>query len=258
LLIVAGSILMNGLVRYMIYPAPWVRVPSVPPTPCKEIVLSVSENTKITGWYSGMNRDAPFLLYFHGNGENLATLWETGIFQRFEELGVNILAVDYPGYGRSSGKPSETSVLKSAQVALNWVSENFPDKKLIVCGWSLGAAVAILTAARNQETVRGVVALSAWTSIVEVARKHYPGWLVNLLLKEKYDSSTAAKEIHTPALIIHGQMDRIIPVQQGRILADNFLTSPHFIEIKGADHNSLLAFPEVWQAISSFVASISK
>lgn len=249
---------MNGLVRYMVYPAPWVSVPKVPPVPLKEIVLTVSENTRITAWYSEMNRDAPLILYFHGNGENLATLWESGIFQRFEDLNVNIMAIDYPGYGRSGGKPSESSVLESAQVALNWASENFPDKKLVICGWSLGAAVAILTAARNQETVKGVVVLSAWTSMVEVAREHYPNWMVKLLLKEKYDASSAAKAVNTPSLIIHGQRDRIIPIQQSRRLADNFPTAPRLVEIKGADHNSLLAFPEAWQAIASFVPSISK
>lgn len=257
LLIIIIVFMNQSLVRQFVYPRPPVGVPSIPPAPLREIVLHLSDGTKIIGWLYFWASDKPIVLFFHGNGENLRTVYDAGTFDQFRDTGVNLLVIDYPGYGRSEGKPSEASVLESGTAALKWIRSEYPDLPVIVCGWSLGAAVAIQTVSSCPSEVDGLIALSAWTSLPEVARGHFPGWLVRLVLKESYNSLEAAKNIKCPVLLMHGSRDQIIPVAQGRQLADSFQVPPDFIEVPSADHNSLMAYPKVWQSIKMFIDQLS-
>ncbi len=256
LIILVVLIMINGLVRWLTYPAPGVKVPSPPPPPFKEVVLTLPDSTQVTGWFYSSAGSPLFLLFFHGNGENLATMWHSGLFVKMQELGANFLALDYPGYGRSEGKPSEESILEASRAAVSWITREFPDKIIVVCGWSLGAAVAIQTAAQNPGVVRGLIALSVWTSLPAVASEHYPRALIRLLLKEKYNSLRAAKQVHLPVLLIHGREDRIIPVRQGRELAQHFPSPPRWVEVPGAGHNDLLSHSGVWEEMADFLASV--
>jgi len=221
------------------------------------MVLTLPDSKQVTGWFYSSAESPLFLLFFHGNGENLATMWYSGIFVKMQELGVNFLALDYPGYGKSEGKPSEETILKASRAAVSWITREFPDKMIVVCGWSMGAAVAIQTVAQNPEVVRGSIALSAWTSLTHVASEHYPLWLVRPLLKEKYNSLKAAEQIHIPVLLIHGRRDRIIPIIHGKRLAEHFPTPPRWVEMSEANHNDLLSHPIVWKEMSDFLCLIS-
>lgn len=246
----------QSIVRWLIYPRPWVNVPFPPPNPLKEVTFILSNNARIFAWLYFNGETKPTLLYFHGNGENLATMWQAGLFKQLQELDVNFLVIDYPGYGRSTGKPSELLVMESAQVAFDWLEENYPQTPRILAGWSLGAAVAIHTVAKNADRVSGLIALSAWTSLPDVAREHYPNWIVNLFLKEKYSSLQMVKKINCPALFIHGARDRIIPISQVKHLSENYSKLSRFIEIPFADHNSLMAYPKVWEEMKKFLEKI--
>jgi uncharacterized protein len=247
-------IFMNQLlIRQFVYPSPPVRVQSPAPEPLREIAFQLSDGTKIIGWLDFWATHKPVVLFSHGNGENLQTVFDAGTFDQFRAVGVNLLVIDYPGYGRSGGKPSEALVLESGTAALKWIKREYPDLPVIVCGWSLGAAAAIQTVSSHPSEVNGLIALSAWTSLPDVARTHFPGWLVKPLLKENYNSLEAAKNIRRPVLLIHGSQDQIIPAEQGRQLADSFPIPPDYIEISSADHNSLMAYPEVWQSIKTFI-----
>jgi pimeloyl-ACP methyl ester carboxylesterase len=241
------------LVRQFVYPSPPVGVQSPAPVPLREIVFQLSGGAKIIGWLDFWVVDKPMVLFFHGNGENLQTVFDAGTFDQFRATGVNLLVIDYPGYGRSSGKPSEALVLESGTSALKWIKKKYPDLPVIVCGWSLGAAVAVQTVSSHLSEVNGLIILSAWTSLPDVARIHFPGWLVRPLLKENYNSLAAAKNIRCPVLLIHGSSDPIIPVEQARQLAKSFPLPLDYIEIPSADHNSLMAYPEVWQSIKTFI-----
>jgi pimeloyl-ACP methyl ester carboxylesterase len=257
LLLIIIVFMNQSLVRQFVYPRPPVGVQSPPPDSLQEIVFQLSNGTKIIGWLNFWSSDKPIVLFFHGNGENLQTVYYSGTFEQFRTIGVNLLAIDYPGYGRSDGKPSEASVLESGEVALKWIKKEYPDMHVIVSGWSLGAAVAIQTVSSNPVDVDGLIALSAWTSLPDIARNHFPGWLVGLALKENYNSLDAVKNIKCPVLLMHGSRDNIIPPAQGRQLTDSFPFPPNFVEIPAADHNSLLAFPEVWRSIKTFIDRLS-
>ncbi len=248
-------VLTGCTVRQLIYPAPPIPVPASPPAPLEAVELATTDGIRISVWHlsaDSLPPSRPVALFFHGNGENLETMRQTGLFGELARLGIGIAAVDYPGYGRSGGRPSEESLGRAADAAWQWLGERYPDRPRLVCGWSLGAAVALQLAAREGEAVDGVIAMSSWTSLPDVAGIHFPGWLVGLALHEKYDSLAVAPSIAAPALVIHGARDQIIPEHQGERVAAA-LPNSRWVPVPGAGHNDLLSREEVWQEMAAFI-----
>lgn len=249
--------MIDSSVRKMIYPAPSISVPSEPPVGFENVWLVTESNIKIHGWhYRANNLNAAALIYFHGNGENLQTLQMSGLIESLRVLNLSLLFIDYPGYGQSAGKPSEDSLIQAATAAVQQMKTFHPESKLIACGWSLGAAVAIEISASHPELVNGLIAMSAWSSLHDVAKKHFPGWMVRLLLQESYDNVKAARKIVCPSLLIHGQEDELIPLSQAQILTEAFSGKHTFIVLPGVSHNDLLGSQRVWTEISYFVKSL--
>jgi pimeloyl-ACP methyl ester carboxylesterase len=241
----------------MIYPAPPFRVPSPAPAPLEEASWSLEDGTRVVGWASSQaaGPDSPAVIFFHGNGENLETMRMSGLYGDLDRLGIAYLAVDYPGYGNSGGSPSEVSLVEGALGGFDELGRRFPGRLRVVCGWSLGAAVAAQLAARRTAEVGGLMLLSPWTDLPALAGQHFPGFLVSLLLSERYDSLAVAPQLGGPTLVIHGREDRIIPVEHGRRLAEA-LPAASYLEVPGAGHNDLLGRTEVWQAMAEYLRGL--
>ncbi len=252
----------------LLYPAPGVPVPSPPPAPLEEVRLELTTGHEVVAWLSlppALEDDpgapAPVALFFHGNGENLETMRRARMFQELRDLGVIALAVDYPGYGRSSGKPDERGVLATGPAMLEWAEERFPDRSVVLCGWSLGAAVAIRTTAEAGGRVDGLAALSPWTTLDDTVRSHAPRWIAGWLFDEEYDSLGAVRSIRLPALVIHGEEDRIIPVEQGERIAEALEdagSDVRWVRIPSTGHNDLMARPRVWSELRRFVRAVER
>lgn len=248
--------MLQGFVRQSIYPAPMFRVP-LAPAPFEEVGLDLPTGEWIVAWAHadpGLSADRPAVVFFHGNGENLETMRMAGLYDELARLGIAWIAIDYPGYGRSTGSPSEAGVMAAADAAVVWMRERHPNRPLVLCGWSLGAAAAIGTAARHPEQVRGLIALSPWTSLPDVARIHFPGFMVQSMLREKYDSLSSAGKLRMPALVIHGDVDHLIPAEQGEQVAEAL--NAKWVPIVGAGHNDLLARDAVWEEMERFLAAV--
>jgi len=240
----------------MLYPAPAIPVPSPPPAPLVEVDLEVPGVGAVGAWHwprveTESSASGPVLVFFHGNGENLETLRLSGTLAAFAELGFPYLAVDYPGYGRSGGKASETALVDSAVMALEWMRQTYPGRPLVVAGWSLGAAVAMQAAVRVD--VDRLVVMSPWTSLEEIGRTHFPGWLVGMFVSESYDSLGVAPKVTVPALVVHGTRDEIIPIAHGRRIAAS-LPDARWVEVDGAGHTDLLGRRLVWDELASFLS----
>lgn len=253
--------MLTGFVRQSIYPMPPVRVPSPPPSPLEEVYLDLATGERIVGWaYAdpALPPGRPAVAFFHGNGENLETMRMVGLFEDLGRLRVAWIALDYPGYGRSSGQPSEEGLLATSEAALAWMAQRHPGRPHVLCGWSLGAATAIAAASRHPDEVRGLIALSPWTSLAAVARIYFPGFLVQGLLRERYDSLDAAQRIRVPALVIHGERDDIIPVNHGKEVAGALAGPTRWVPVANAGHNDLLAGDEVWQEMGRFLDEVAE
>ena len=236
---------MEFLIRQMLYPAPEIPVGSVS-EPVEEWTLTTSRGDSIVGWLSEVEQ-GPVVLYLHGNGENLETLRLSGLFENFGNLGASVLAIDFPGYGRSTGDPGEEALVASGLAAYDALAERFPQRPLHLVGWSLGAAVAVQTAAARQDQLAGLVLLSPWHDLLSVASRHYPEFLVRSVLRDRYDSGAAAAGIERPVLIVHGAADDLIPATEGRRLAGRFPNDARFEGLEGVGHNDQLSRPETWR-----------
>jgi hypothetical protein len=259
-LLLFGGRVFDFLGRQMLYPAPAFAVPSPPPVPLEEVRLELgSGGGEVIGWAfehpPDAERDRPrtAVVFFHGNGENLATMQLAGLYDDFERLGVHFLAVDYPGYGRSRGTPSEASLVAAGEAGLAWLERRFPDSPKAVAGWSLGAAVAVQVARRQGARVDRLALLSAWDDLTSLAAAHFPRWLVSMGLPDRYDSLAAAPEIAAPTLMIHGTRDQIIPIVHGERLYAAFGERARMVRVPDAGHNDLLARPVVWEELARFL-----
>jgi pimeloyl-ACP methyl ester carboxylesterase len=240
--------------RTMIYPAPPVPVGS-PPAGFEEVWVEGESGRRSHAWFrqpDGLEPSRPAVLFFHGNGENLETLRLGDAIDRLGALSAAILVVDYPGYGRSEGSPSQEALTEAGVAAFDLLEELAPGRPRAVVGWSLGAAVALQVAERRADEVAAVGLLSPWSRLADVAGRHYPSLLVRLLLPESWDSIAAAKRYGGPTLVVHGGRDAIIPATQGRQVAGS-LAQSQWLEIETAGHNDLLARERVWQALAELL-----
>ncbi len=175
----------------------------------------------------------PTLLWSHGNAVDIGQL-KKRLQIIHQQTGFGILAYDYPGYGASSGKPSEKKCNHSINAAYHYLTEerNINAKKLILIGQSVGSGPTCWLAARNEHA--GVILISPFLSTFRTVTR------ISLFFNDRFKNFAEIKKISSPLLVIHGDQDRVIPFTHGRKLYE---LSPsrdkHFAHIKGAGHNDL-------------------
>lgn len=227
------------------FPAPREPVPDPQEVGVRQgerIELVTAGGTPLVGWYLApvgadgpiALRSAPGVLWFYGNGENIARIWP--VLRDFQPPGAALLVVDYPGYGSSGGRATEPALYEAAEAAYEaLVARPEVDRRRIyVYGRSLGAAVASWTAARHE--IAGLILESAFTNAREMSRQHYglfPGALVRLEL----DNLAALAAVRCPVLVLHGDADQLAPISMGRRVAAAATGPAEFVVIEGAGHN---------------------
>jgi len=203
----------------------------------ERITLTLDDGTRLAGWYlraSGGERAAvsPGLLWFYGNGENIASIWP--VLREFQPPGVALMVVDYPGYGESEGRATESAIYEGADAAFAALEARPEIKSVYVYGRSLGSAVAVHTAANHQAA--GLILESPFTSATDMARLHY-GLVPRMLLHLKLDNAALIRRVFCPVLIFHGTDDRLVPIAMGRSVAAAAAGPVEFVPIPGASHN---------------------
>jgi uncharacterized protein len=242
--------------RNAVFPAPSVPVPSAPPSIEEALVPWGNQGDRLSAGLTHPRRPArTATLFLHGNGENLGTLARGKILQRLESLPAHVLIIDYPGYGRSTGDPSESTLIESGRAALSWLHRRYPELPLTVVGFSLGAAVAVQLAATNSPPLTGLVLLAPWTSLLDAASLKAPRFLARAFLCDRFESERVAAYVQVPTLVIHGTLDDLIAAEQGRRVASRLPKLHRLWMVPGARHNDLLARKEVWEQMAEFLAS---
>jgi pimeloyl-ACP methyl ester carboxylesterase len=186
---------------------------------------------------------APNLLFFHGNGEIVADYDEVGPL--YNARGLNLLAVDYRGYGRSSGAPSVSAMMKDCHRILDYCQDWLRDKAfpgpLILMGRSLGSASVLELAAAHPDRIQGLIIESGFAFAAPLLR------LLGIN-PERLGFDEAAgfanldkiKTFQGPTLILHAEYDHIIPYSDSEAL---FAASPaknkRHVKIPGANHNDI-------------------
>jgi hypothetical protein len=229
----------------------------VPPQnrePFAEYALTLDHEGKpLRGWYvpGKVSASRPLVVYYGGNAEEVSgNLWDMARL----EAGA-CLFMNYRGYGDSEGKPSQQNLCRDALYILDTLSarEQIPLNHIVLVGRSLGSGVAVHVAAHRP--VRGVILITPFDSLLNVARRHYPVLPVKLLLKHPFDSAALAPDINIPALILIGRQDTIIPSQHAIRLSEMWGGPVESIIIDGVGHNDIQMAPRYWKAINSFLSA---
>jgi uncharacterized protein len=205
----------------------------------ERIELVSRDGTRLVGWYlapraveGGEGR--PALLWFYGNGENIAGIWP--ILRDFQPPGTALLVVDYPGYGGSDGRATEAGLYAAADAAYAALvgRPGVDARRVYVYGRSLGSAVASYVAARYP--VAGLILESPFTNAAAMARHLYP-FLPRFGLRLSLDNLANVKHVRCPLLLLHGTADRLAPTAMGMAVAAAAAGPVEVVLIHGSGHN---------------------
>ena len=259
LLIAAAAYLVLAAYLY-VFQADYVFFPSrvLYATPADEglrfddVRLEADDGVSLHGWFVPAPDARLTMLFLHGNAGNISHRLDS--LRLFHELGLSTLILDYRGYGRSAGGPSEEGTYRDATAAWRYLVEErgIPPQRIVVFGRSLGGGVAVWLA--SQETPRALIVESTPTSIPDMGAGVYPFLPVRLLARIHYDSLRRIPEVGCPVLVVHSREDEIIPFEHGRRLFSAAREPKAFLAIRG-DHNGgfLLSGAEYVQGLADFL-----
>jgi fermentation-respiration switch protein FrsA (DUF1100 family) len=212
--------------------------------------FTAADGTRLHGWFVPHEQPRAVLLLAHGNAGNLTH--RTDMLREFHRLGAAVMIFDYRGYGRSEGSPSETGILSDARAARAWLAKRaaIDERQIVLVGESLGSGVAVDLAAADG--ARGLVLLSAFTTLPDAAASHYPWLPVRLLMRTRLNSLSKIANYRGPLLAVHGDADSIVPYALGRRLFEAANEPKRFVTIRHGDHNDPPS-AEFYQAVDQFL-----
>jgi fermentation-respiration switch protein FrsA (DUF1100 family) len=196
------------------------------------------------------------VLVFNGNGGNRAH--RGPLAAALQRRGLQVLLVDYRGYGENPGTPSKDGLAADARAARAYLGGR-PDvdpSLIVYFGESLGTAVAVDLAVDHPPAA--MILRSPFTSVADVGQHHYPLLPVRLLLRDRFAPIDQIGRIHSPLLVIAGGQDRIVPVESSRRLYEAAGEPKTLLLLEHADHNdyALLAGGEMIQVIERFLQAL--
>jgi uncharacterized protein len=187
-------------------------------------------------WHAPPTKDAPVVLYFHGNGGALAGRAE--IFGQMAGWGAGVLAVGYPGYGGNPGSPSEPAIHAAAQANYDWlIAQGVDPKQIVITAHSMGTGAAVPLAAKN--AAAGLILESPFTAMADVAQLVVPFAPTKYLVRDAFRSDVHIANVRMPIVWMHGTDDRLIPYSMGEQLFSQISGPKCYLRIDGGDHDHL-------------------
>jgi fermentation-respiration switch protein FrsA (DUF1100 family) len=204
----------------------------------EELVLDTADGERVIVWHVPPQGDRPVVLYLHGNGGALSHRAER--FRALTADGTGLVAVDYRGYGGSSGRPTEAGLLLDAGTAYAFAAARYPAAGIAVWGESLGTALAVAVAAG--QPVGRVVLEAPFTSAADLAALHYRFVPVRWFMKDQFRSDDWIARVSAPLLVLHGARDPIVPIEFGERLFALAREPKRFIRFPEGEHEGLDRF----------------
>jgi uncharacterized protein len=238
--------------RLVFYPRPATAAARAPDGWNLDAVeLTTSDGTRVRGLLLRPPvQRAPLVIYFGGNAEEVTE----GADTLARDHGARaLLLVNYRGYGRSEGRPSEKALLEDALEVYDWAvrQPGIDPQRVAVHGRSLGSGVAVAVAAARP--VRCVVLTTPFASALDVAREFYPWLPVGILLRHRFDSAALAPKIEVPLLVLSANEDRIVKPHHATKLASLWRGPVEHEKFAGFGHNDLQLDPRYAAAIQGFL-----
>jgi len=217
--------------------------------------LTTSDGERLVAWQLDPQRPIADIVYFHGNGGNLS-LW-LPVLASLYRLNYRVLAVDYRGYGLSTGSPTEAGVYLDAEATVRHAArDRASGRPLVFWGRSLGAAIA--ASATRVVVPDGLVLESGFPDKAAVIRAQPVLRALNVFGSYRFATVELLDGFARPVLVMHGDRDSIVPFQLGRELFAGLSAPKQFVAIKGADHNDFFDENrrEYWDPVIRFIEGL--
>jgi len=201
-----------------------------------DVWLLTADRVWINGWYlpSPQSDKQPTILYLHGNAGNMSHCLD--VVAAIHRLGLACLMIDYRGYGRSQGSPSEQGMYSDAATAWMWLRhrKGLRADQIVIWGFSLGGPVAAKLA--ESTNPGGLILDSTFTSLKELGHRLFPTMPVSLIMRLNYSTSESLQNVRCPVLIVHSRKDNIVPFSFASELYATAGQPKRFLETDG-EHN---------------------
>jgi uncharacterized protein len=229
--------------------------------PFDNVMMTTSDGVTIHGWFvpepasedpAPTNSPSPTLLFLHGGDGNISDRLEKIRF--FHDLGLNVFIIDYRGYGRSAGTPSEEGLINDARAAHSYLvyQRDVNPEQLYIYGEDLGAAVGIALAAK--EPSAGLITEGATASVIEKIGQEWPLIPWPYLSRDRFDSLSRIGDVHVPVLLIHSSDDDVVSFNDSRRLFALAHDPRQLLEVHGSHKDVLVnSFDAYYDAVSRFV-----
>ena len=219
----------------------------------EEVWLDAGHRVRLHGWFVGRVEPKGVALILHGNAGSIALRLDW--LRMFHELGYASFIVDYRGYGRSSGRPTEEGTYEDAQLAWTHLTtvRGFAPREIVLVGESMGGPIAAHLAAHG--TPRALVLHSTFTSVSDLAAQIYRIMPVRWLSRFRYDTRAYLDKVSAPVLVAHSPHDEIVPYSHGRSLYEAASGRKAFIELAGGHNDGFIFRRREWiEALACFLA----
>jgi fermentation-respiration switch protein FrsA (DUF1100 family) len=224
----------------------------------EDVWLNTSDGVKLHAWWVPAKNARYTFLAFHGNAANIAN--RADIYRFLSETPVNVLAVEYRGYGKSEGSPSEEGVYRDAQAGYRYLisQRGIAPAQIISYGQSLGTAVA--TDLASHQEVAGLVLEAPFPSASAMARRVFsflPG--ISLLTYRQWDTGRKIRQVKAPVMIVHCTQDPVIPFAMGQAVYEAAHSPKTFVPIDAQCHEeaSIYSPGHYRTALTAFLASLA-
>jgi hypothetical protein len=239
--------LLNALLFF-----PERKLLATPQTTHEEVAIETEDGERLHAWWiPAAERPIGHVLFCHGNGGNIGDrVLHAALLHR---AGLDVLLFDYRGYGRSTGRASEEGTYRDASAARAALlaRREVDAGHVLYVGESLGGGVAIALA--HEAPPAGVVLVSTFTSVRDMARRHYP-FVPAAVVPDAYPSLRLVGDLHAPLLVLHGDRDELVPLMFGEALFEAATCPKDMVVFPGVAHNDVIerAGPRWAAAIASF------
>jgi len=223
--------------RLIYFPGPERTLVAPPPSlglPIQRVEITTEDAVKLVAWVIPAEpRSSLWLLVCHGNAGNLSEFDRPLHYAGLRQLGLNLLAFDYRGYGESGGAPSEAGLYRDADAAYRFLTNErgVPASRIVIFGHSLGSAVAVDLASRVPSV--GLILEGAFTSATDRGQELYPYIPVRWIAASRFSSVDKISRITVPKLFLHAERDEVIPLAHGRRLYQAAQPPKTFVELRG-------------------------
>jgi hypothetical protein len=249
----------SGVTHLLFHPRPDMGQPSLEALDC---LVPVEPNANVNVRFHMNEIDSPNILFFHGNGEIISDYDELAPI--YHQFGINFIITDYRGYGKSSGSPSASTMLKDAHTVfryvMDWLKKNSYTGKIIIMGRSLGSAPALEIASNFSDDISGLIIESGFASTVKLlTRLGIPAAQMGIKEQHGFNNLQKISFFMKHTLIIHAQHDLIIPIEDAENLQSHCgARSKQFQMVPNADHNNIMmmAGKIYFELIQAFINKI--